>query len=163
MWKEKTADKNFRQINLIRNTLLILAILLAIQFWLGMSINLELNLQFVHSSFMKTVMYYIQNYALVALHAGNAILILLASIMLVVVTFRFAMRDLKIVAVITMFSVIGALINGVLFLYYDQFFGYSIGMAMSAVSTFICVAAGFYFIGIEKGRHNVITKSQAGN
>jgi hypothetical protein len=145
---------------MIRNTLMIFLMLMGIQFWLGMSINLELNLQIVQKPFTTILLYYFQHYLLVALHIGNAVLILLITIILVAVSKSYPNVGIKIVSIIVLLSVIGAIANGWLFLYYGQFFGFSIGMAMSAVSAMISAAAGFYLVGIERGKETALFRPE---
>jgi uncharacterized membrane protein len=55
--------------------------------------------------------------------------------------------SIRICAIVILAGVIGAIANGILFLMSGQFFGWSIGMAMSAVSVLIVSAITLYFIG----------------
>ncbi|MGC8514860.1 MAG: hypothetical protein ACP5OC_01840 [Thermoplasmata archaeon] len=139
---------------MIRNTLMIFLVFLGVQFWLVMGINLKSNLQIVLKSFTTILLYYFQHYLLVTFHTGNALLILLISIMAIAVSKSYAIRGIKIVSIIVLLSVIGAIANGWLFFYYGQFFGFSIGMAT------IAAAAGFALVGIERGKE--ITLSRQG-
>jgi uncharacterized membrane protein len=55
--------------------------------------------------------------------------------------------SLRICAIIILAGVIGAITNGILFLMSGQFFGWSIGMAMSAVTVLVVSAISLYYIG----------------
>jgi hypothetical protein len=61
-------------------------------------------------------------------------------------------RSFAIIGIIGMSAVIGATVNGILFLMSGQFFGNSIGMAMSAVVGLITYLTGLYKMGSILGK-----------
>ncbi len=136
----------------IRNTEVIFLALIALQFWLGMSINLELNLPVKHLSPIYSIIYYSSHFVFIFAHILNGVLLLIFSLLYLFWAVRSNQKSLKLIGFIGTTSIIGAIINGILFLMSGQFFGWSIGMAMSAVSALLAYSVGFYFIGIELGR-----------
>lgn len=145
-------EGNGIKLHRIRNTGIVFLALIGLQFWLGMSINLEVNLPVKHLSAFSSLFYYAGHFGFVLAHVTNGFLLLVFSLLYLVFAFKSSIGPLKIISIIGTASVIGAISLGILFLMSGQFFGWSIGMAMSAVSALIVYSLGFYFIGIEYGR-----------
>ncbi len=131
----------------IRNVTFILLALLIPQFWLGMTINLEVNIPVKNLNAIGSLTYYGEHFPLILIHILNGFLILTVSVVLLLLSLRTEYKSIRILSIIIMTSVIGAIVNGILFLESGQFFGWSIGMAMSAVSALVLVAIILYFIG----------------
>jgi hypothetical protein len=83
----------------------------------------------------------------VLVHIINGFAILLVSLVFLILSFKTQLLSLRICAIIILAGVIGAIANGILFLMSGQFFGWSIGMTMSAVSVMTVYAISLYFIG----------------
>ncbi len=92
-------------------------------------------------------MYFGSHFGFILAHIVVGFTILITSLGLLVLSFRTHILSLRISAVIILAGVIGAIINGILFLMSGQFFGWSIGMAMSAVTVLIVSAISLYYIG----------------
>lgn len=136
-----------RSLRLLRNTSFGFLALMMLQFWLGMTVNLEVNLPVKHLNVPSSLSYYGGFSPYVLAHIVNGVMLLLLSMMLVALSVRSNYRSLRITSLIAFLAVIGAVINGVLFLTSGQFFGWSVGMAMSAFSATFSVAIGLYFTG----------------
>jgi len=153
---EKNSERKMRDDRKIlvrlRNTTVIFLILITLQFWLGMSINLELNLPVKHLPPISSLIYYASHFGFILVHVLNGSLLLVVSFLYLFSAVISNFKSLKVIGVIGTVSVVGAVINGILFLMSGQFFGWSIGMAMSAVSALLTYSVGLYFIGIELGR-----------
>lgn len=138
---------------LMRNTSFAFLALIIAQFWLGMTINLEVSLPVRNFGFFQSIAYYGQQSVYVLGHIINAILILLLAIMFLALALRSHVKPFIATGAIGLASVVGAIINGILFLMSGQFFGWSIGMAMSATSAIVSFAVGLYFIGYYTSSH----------
>ena len=137
----------------IRNVTFLLIGLLIAQFWLGMTINLEVNLPVKYLGAIQSLIYFGSRFGFVLVHIINGFAILLTSLVFFVLSFKTQLLSLKVCAIVILAGVIGAIINGILFLMSGQFFGWSIGMAMSAVSVLVASAISLYFIG-----ENIVNK-----
>lgn len=137
---------------MLRNTAFYTIALTAIEFWLGMTLNLETPLPVKNLGFGQSLVYFAGHYQLVMTHVIVAILILGLSVMYLSLSFRVSMPGQRIIGIIGFFAVIGAGISGMAFLASGQFFGYSIGMAMSAVSLLVTYSAGLYLSGTYLGK-----------
>lgn len=144
-----------KALEVIRNSIVVLLVLLVAQFWLGMTINLEINLPVEQLGAVQSLEYFGRTSIFVLVHITNAFLILGASILLLVTSFKSSLASLKVIALVELASVIGATVNGVLFLESGQSFGWSVGMAMSAVGVLISAAVDLYFVGKNLGRIEV--------
>ncbi|MCW6171189.1 MAG: hypothetical protein LVQ96_08500 [Thermoplasmatales archaeon] len=131
----------------IRNVIFLLLGLLIIQFWLGMTINLEVNIPVKHFGAMRSLMYFGGHFGFVLVHVIIGFAILLTSLTFLILGFKTHLLSLRICAIVAFAGVIGAITNGILFLMSGQFFGWSIGMAMSAVSVLVVSAVSLYFVG----------------
>jgi peptidoglycan biosynthesis protein MviN/MurJ (putative lipid II flippase) len=145
-------DGNEIKLHRIRNTGIVFLALIGLQFWLGMSINLEVDLPVKHLSAFSSLFYYASHFGFVLAHVINGFLLLVFSLLYLVLAFKSNIETLKIISILGTASVIGAITLGILFHMSGQFFGWSIGMAMSAVSALIVYSLGFYFIGVEYDR-----------
>ena len=131
----------------IRNVTFLLLGLLILQFWLGMTINLEVNIPVKHLGAIQSILYFGGHFDFVLVHIINGFAILLVSLIFLILSFKTQLLSIRICAIGILAGVIGAIANGILFLMSGQFFGWSIGMAMSAVSVLIVSAITLYFIG----------------
>ncbi|MDG7038299.1 MAG: hypothetical protein JRN32_03340 [Nitrososphaerota archaeon] len=131
----------------IRNVIFLLIGLLTAQFWLGMTINLEVNIPVKHLGAIQSLIYFGSRFDFVLAHIIIGFAILLTSLVFLILGFKTQLLSLRVCAIVVPAGVIGAIINGILFLMSGQFFGWSIGMAMSAVSILIVSAISLYFIG----------------
>ena len=131
----------------IRNLVFVLLALLIAQFWLGMTINLEIDIPVKYLGAVQSLVYFGSHFGFILAHIVVGFTILITSLGLLVLSFRTHILSLRISAVIILAGVIGAIINGILFLMSGQFFGWSIGMAMSAVTVLIVSAISLYYIG----------------
>ena len=77
----------------------------------------------------------------------NGFAILLVSLVFLILGFKTQLLSIRICAIVILAGVIGAIANGILFLMSGQFFGWSIGIAMSAVSVLIVSAISLNFMG----------------
>ena len=132
---------------LLRNVSIIFLALIGLQFWLGMSINLELNLPVKNLSAIGSIEYYAGHFGFILAHVVNGILLLLTALVYLAIALRSKVRPLEIIGIVGTVSIVSAIGLGIMFLVSGQFFGWSIGMAMSAVSALIVYAIGLYFIG----------------
>ena len=139
--------KKTQSIVRIRNLVFVLLALLIVQFWLGMTINLEIDIPVKYLGAVQTLLYFGSHFGFILAHIIVGFTILINSLGLLVLSFRTHILSLRISAVIILAGVIGAIINGILFLMSGQFFGWSIGMAMSAVTVLIVSAISLYYIG----------------
>ncbi|GGM76460.1 hypothetical protein GCM10007108_13060 [Thermogymnomonas acidicola] len=135
----------------MRGITIALLVLLVAQFWLGMSINLEVSLPVMHLGAIGSLVYYGGHFRFVLAHIVNGSAILALSLALLGSALKTRSAALKASSAITVASVTGAITNGVLFLMSGQFFGFSIGMAMSAVSVLLSCAAILYYVGLHMG------------
>ncbi len=131
----------------IRNVIFLLLGLLVTQFWLGMTINLEINMPVKYLGAVQSLIYFGSHYMFILAHISVGIAILLTSLTFLILGFRTQLLSLRICAIVILAGVIGAITNGILFLMSGQFFGWSIGMAMSAVSALVASAISLYFVG----------------
>ncbi len=131
----------------MRNLIFLLLALVAAQFWLGMTINLEVNLPVKNLGALQSLIYFGSHFGFILAHIINGIAILVTSLAFLVLSFKTQFLSLKVCAIVVLAGVIDAIINGMLFLMSGQFFGWSIGMAMDAVSVLIVSAVAMYFIG----------------
>ncbi|MFG1556195.1 MAG: hypothetical protein AAE985_07035 [Thermoplasmataceae archaeon] len=131
----------------IRNVLFLILGLLMIQFWLGMTINLEVNIPVKYLGPLQSLTYFGGHFAYILAHIVNGLSILFTSLTLLFLSFKTNNLSLKICAIFILGGVIGAITNGVLFLMSGQFFGWSVGMAMSAVSVLVASGIDLYFVG----------------
>ena len=139
--------KKTQSIVRIRNLVFVLLALLIVQFWLGMTINLEIDIPVKYLGAVQTLLYFGSHFGFILAHIIVGFTILINSLGLLVLSFRTHILSLRISAVIILAGVIGAITNGILFLMSGQFFGWSIGMAMSAVTVFVVSAISLYYIG----------------
>ena len=145
--KNSNENEGMKHLVWMRNTIFLLLAILALQFWLGMTINLEVNIPVKHLGPLSSILYFGGHFIFVLLHIANGFFILVVAIVLLSLSFMNRHSSLKIVSVITLASVMGAIVNGILFLDSGQFFGWSIGMAMSAVSALISASIGLFLVG----------------
>ena len=131
----------------IRNVIFLLIGLLIAQFWLGMTINLRVNIPVKHLGAVQSLIYFGGHFAFILEHIINGLVILLTSLTLLLFSLKTNLKALKICALFILAGVIGAITNGIFFLMSGQFFGWSIGMAMSAVIVLVASAISLYFIG----------------
>ena len=131
----------------MRNTFFLFLAVMALQFWLGMTINLEVNIPVKHLGLFASLFYFGSHFTFVLIHIANGLVILIIALILLVLSFMNRHRSLKIISLIALFSVIGAIANSILFLESGQFFGWSIGMSMSAVSALISASIGLFYVG----------------
>lgn len=134
-------------IRTLRSHVFILLALAVVQFWLGMTINLELVLPNPGKGGFSALAYYFANFVPILGHVVVGIAILLASLSFLVMSFRSRSRALITIGIVGFVAVVGAIYNGISFLLSGQFFGFSIGMAMSGVSAIVAYAVSLYFIG----------------
>lgn len=139
--------KKTQSIVRIRNLVFVLLALLIVQFWLGMTINLEIDIPVKYLGAVQSLLYFGSHFGFILAHIVVGFTILVTSLGFLVLSFRTHILSLRISAVIILARVIGAITNGILFLMSGQFFGWSIGMAMSAVSVLVVSAISLYFIG----------------
>lgn len=121
--------------------------LILVQFWLGMTINLEVSLPTLSYGGISALMFYLMHFWPVISHTLIAIVILAVSARFLAISFKSGSRALVVTGIIGLAAVLGAIYNGVAFLLSDQFFGNSIGMAMSAISAVVAYAIALYYIG----------------
>ncbi|MEM0161161.1 MAG: hypothetical protein QXQ25_05520 [Thermoplasmata archaeon] len=138
----------------MRTITIIFLVFVSLQFWLGMTINLELFLPIKYLSAVPSLIYYMSHYGFILVHVIDGFSLLLLTLLFLYFAFKEHYLSLKVISIVATSSVIGAIINGILFLMSGQFFGYSIGMAMSAISALITFAVGLYYIGFNIGRVN---------
>ena len=131
----------------IRNLIFLLLALLVAQFWLGMTINLEVNIPVKYLGAVQSLAYFGSHFGFILAHIVTGFAILVTSLAFLFLSYKTQFLSLRICAIIVLAGVIGAITNGILFLMSGQFFGWSIGMAMSAVSVLIVSAISLYFIG----------------
>jgi len=134
-------------IRTMRTHVIIFLALIIVQFWLGMTINLELTLHAPNSGGMTALVFYAMHYWPVLVHMLIGITILVVSLSFTIQSFRSHSRALIVIGIVGLVAVIGAIYNGIEFLLSNQFFGNSIGMAMSAVSAIVIYAVALYYIG----------------
>ena len=139
--------KKTQSIVRIRNLVFVLLALLIAQFWLGMTINLEVDIPVKYLGAVQSLLYFGSHFGFILARIVVGFTILVTSLGFLVLSFRTHILSLRISAVIILAGVIGAITNGILFLMSGQFFGWSIGMAMSAVSVLVVSAISLYFIG----------------
>ena len=149
--KNHEAPTGIRELVWMRNNIFILLTFLIAQFWLGMTINLEVNMPVKHLGAISSILYFGSSSGFILAHMVNGFMILAASILFVIVSMKSPYVSLRIGAIVTLASVIGAVVNGVLFLDSGQDFGWSVGMAMSAVGVFVSAAVSLYFVGKNSG------------
>ena len=131
----------------IRNVIFILFILLIAQFWLGMAINLEVNMPVMHLGAIASLLYFGDHFWFILAHIVNGFVILTSSLVFLILSLKSPYVSLKIGSTVTLATVAGATVNGILFLESGQDFGWSVGMAMSAVGVLISAAISLYFVG----------------
>lgn len=131
----------------MRNMVFTLFALILAQFWLGMTINLEVSLPIRHYGILQSLEFFGGYSGFLLAHVVNGFLILGASISFLLQSLRAKFTSLKIGATVTLASVVGAVVNGILFLESGQNFGWSVGMAMSAVSALVAMGTSLYFLG----------------
>lgn len=142
-----------KRLKALRTAVVVFMALMAYQFWLGMTVNLESALPVKHLPVFSALSYYYNNFLFLRAHIINAILILGVAIMFLYISTRLRAKSFLVVAIVGLISITGGIINGLMFLASGQFFGYSIGMAMSAVAAIITYSAGLYYIGIHYGQY----------
>ncbi len=130
--------------------------IILVQFWLGMTINLELSLPQSKGEGVYALLYYFSHFWQVRTHMILAILVLAISINFLILSSKSQSRALKVTGIIALVAVVSAIYNGISFLLEGQFFGYSIGMAMSAVSSIVAYAVAIYFVGRIENEGSVI-------
>ena len=131
----------------IRNVTFLLLSLLIVQFWMEMTINLEVNIPVKHLGAIQSILYFGSHFDFVLVHIINGFAILLVSLVFLILSFKTQLLSLRICAIVIIAGVIDAITNGTLFLMPGQFFGWSIGMTMSSVSVMTVYAISLYFIG----------------
>lgn len=136
----------------LRNASIFFIALLAFQFWLGISINTELELPVMHLSGLESLSYYGGHFVFILMHEALALLLLITAVFYLRSAVKSHIRSVIITGLVGVFSVAGAIALGLLYLMTGQFFGWSVGMMMSAVSALIDNAVGLYLIGIRIGR-----------
>ncbi|EQB71826.1 MAG: hypothetical protein AMDU1_APLC00017G0013 [Thermoplasmatales archaeon A-plasma] len=124
------------------------------QLWLGMTINLEVNIPVKYLGAVQSLAYFGNHFGFILAHIVTGFAILVTSFAILFLSYKTQFLSLRICAIVIFAGVVGAITNGILFLMSGQFFGWSIGMAMSAVSVLIVSAISLYFIGcnIQIGR-----------
>ncbi len=144
---KSVGTKKIQSIVRIRNLVFVLLALLIAQFWLGMTINLEIDIPVKYLGAVQTLVYFGSHFGFILAHIVVGFAILITSLGFLVLSFRTHILSLRICSIVTFAGVIGAITNGILFLMSGQFFGWSIGMAMSAVTVLIVSAISLYFVG----------------
>jgi hypothetical protein len=126
-----------------KNLLGILGILLFIQFWLGMSINLFVGLPPVDPQNFQN---YTGGYQ-VLIHIGLAGLVL--GLGAVTVGSSLSLKSAVVVrlSILGFFIMVLALVNGMVFLLEGQDSSISLGMAVTFLSAFTVYFLAFYFVG----------------
>lgn len=132
----------------MRNHIVIFLALILIQFWLGMTINLELNLSASNYSGQSALLFYVIHYPLILAHMLVGIAILAVSVSFMIFSFQSSLRSLIITGIIGFAGIVGAFYNGIMFLLSGGYFGNSIGMAMSAVSAIVAYSVSLYYVGV---------------
>jgi hypothetical protein len=148
---ESQRNLNLKHLVRMRNTFFLFIAVISLQFWIGMTINLEVNIPVKHLGPISSLFYFGSHFTFVLIHIANGLFILTIAIILVTISFMNSRRSLRIVSLIALFSVVGAIVNGILFLASGQFFGWSIGMAMSAVSALVSASIGLFYVGHSLG------------
>ncbi len=145
------ADEKFgpRRVRLLRNTAFLFLLVVIAQFWLGMTINLEVNLPVQTMQFYEVFPYYAHLSIYVMLHMMVGVLLFLFSLMYLAISMRTGIKAIMVTALISVIAVIGAGLNGIFFLSSGQFFGWSIGMAMSAISSIVAFSFSLYYLGMH--------------
>jgi hypothetical protein len=131
----------------MRNHVFIFLGLILAQFWLGMTINLEVVLPTLHYSGLSALLFYSVHFWQVLAHIVLAIIVLTVSVRFLMLSFGTQSRVLQIIGIIGLVAIVSAIFNGIEFLLSGQFFGNSIGMAMSGVSAVVTYAVALYFLG----------------
>ncbi len=147
--KDDSPSREARNLILMRNISVAFLVLILVQFWLGMTVNLEVSLPRNNLPLLSSISLYLETSGFVIAHMILGILLLLLSLLFLTIAYRSCFPALKITGTISFLAVVGAVINGLLFIKSGQFFGWSIGMAMSAVIATISFAIGLYFIGFQ--------------
>ncbi len=143
----------------LRVVVILTLVILALQFELGMAINLSPNLPslsgFIFS--VPLILQALQKIGIVGLlHAGTGISILLLAIINLVLALSSRMRRLWIFGVLAFLSTFGAVSTGLLFVLSGfQNDGYSHGMATNFLLTF-----SFFFIELYMLKPVPITKTR---
>jgi hypothetical protein len=119
-----------------------------------MTINLEVNIPVKYLGAVQSLAYFENHFGFILAHIVTGFAILVTSFAILFLSYKTQFLSLRICAIVIFAGVVGAITNGILFLMSGQFFGWSIGMAMSAVSVLIVSAISLYFIGcnIQIGR-----------
>ncbi len=112
-----------------------------------MTINLEVPLSSHGSGGIFALAFYATHYPVVLTHMIVGIGILAVSVTYLLFSLRSHYSSLIITGVIGLAAIIGAIFNGIEFLLSGQFFGYSIGMAMSAMFAILAYSVSLYFTG----------------
>jgi hypothetical protein len=134
------------------------AILLYIQFWLGMSLNLFIP---VPSSTPFDFLGYDEGVILLA-HILNAFLILIVGSYIAYIISRDGGRWLNIQSLLTGIFVVVALIAGFVFILAGQDDSFSMTMAMSFISVFTVYFAMIYQIGKMEGAEQAAYRTPPG-
>lgn len=148
--RKSTKPLEHRKTNIIvniRNVILFLLALSTVQFDIGMTMNLDVNLPVKNLGALQSLIYFGGHFGLVLAHIINGIAILITSLVFLALSFKTHFLSLRILAILILAFVIDAIINGMLFLMSGQYFGWSIGMAMDAVFVLIISAVAMYFVG----------------
>lgn len=90
--------------------------LLIIQFWLGMTINLEVNIPVKYLDPLQSLIYFGSHFACIIAHIVNGLAMLLTSQTFLFLCFKTLYLPLKICTIFILAGVIGDITNGVLFL-----------------------------------------------
>ena len=149
-----------RKARQLRTMIIVFIPLFTLQFWLGMSINLEINLPVEHFSAVESVIYFSSHFPMILAHILTGSLIVILATVFLAVSLTSSTRSFAIIGIIGMSAVIGATVNGILFLMTGQFFGNSIGMAMSAVVALITYLTVLYKTGLILGRKQLASRLQ---
>jgi hypothetical protein len=140
-----------RTVRSIRTHVLVFLGLILIQFWLGMTINLEVTLPSLSFGGVSALTYFAAHYWQVLFHMIVAVVILAVSVRFLILSLKLKSRPLIVLGIIGLAAIVAAIYNGISFLLSNQFFGNSIGMAMSAVSSIVAYALALYYIGSMRG------------
>jgi hypothetical protein len=95
--------------------------LLITQFWLGMTINLEVNIPVKYLDLIQSPIYFGSHCACILAHIVNGLALLLTSLIFLFLCFKTLYLSLKICTIFILAGVIGDITNGVLFLMSGRF------------------------------------------
>lgn len=129
--------------NTIKNLLGILGVLLFIQFWLGMVINLFAN---IPDSTPLSFFGYSGGLEVLA-HISNGILILIVSVILLPYSIKLTGSNFSRLSIIGSIFIVAAIISGFTFILLGMNNSFSIAMAMTFLSIYTVYFFEFYLVG----------------